>query len=139
MNSDIPLGPSPSMDSAIDASRRWIASFLLYLELRWKLIGLEAKEAGVHLLLMALLLTSGLVFLAGFLVMLVVFLLYLLMLIFHWEWGWSALACAGTLLTVSVIAGLLFRVQLKKPFFPTTFAELQKDREWLNQTTTKNG
>jgi uncharacterized membrane protein YqjE len=139
MDSDVPIGPSPSMDSATDASRRWIASFLRYLELRCKLVGLEAKEAGVHLLLLAILLTSGLVFLAGFLVMLVVFLLYLLMLIFHWEWGWSALACAGTLLMVSVIAGVLFRAQLRKPLFPTTFAELQKDREWLTHTTTNNG
>ena len=69
--------------------------------------------------------------------MLMVFLLYLIMLIFHWEWGWSALACAGVLLVTSVIAGVILRFQIIKPLFQTTFAEFQKDREWLAHSPTK--
>src|SRR5271165_2149454 len=131
MEPDVPLGISPSISSAADSLRRWIASLALYLELRFRLLGLESKEAGVHLLVVALLLVSAIVFFAGFLVMLIVFLLYLVMLIFHWEWGWSALACSGVLLVISVIAGVIIRFQIIKPLFPSTFAEFQKDREWL--------
>jgi uncharacterized membrane protein YqjE len=138
MDSNAPVGSSPSITSAADSIRRWIASLVLYLELRVRLLGLESKEAGVQLLILGLLLVSALVFLAGFLVMLIVFLLYLLMLIFHWEWGWSALACAGVSLLMSIVAGIIFRFRIVKPLFPTTLAEFKKDREWLTHTTTKS-
>ena len=134
MNPDASAGSSPSIASAIEAGRGWVGSLVRYAELRFRLLGLEAKEAGLHLLVLALLLVSSLVFLSGFLVMSVVFILYLLMLIFHWEWGWSALACAAGLLVLGIIAGTIFRFQIVKPLFVTTFAELQKDRQWLNHT-----
>jgi uncharacterized membrane protein YqjE len=85
------------------------------------------------------LLVSALVLFAGFLGMLIVFLLYLLMLIFHWEWGWSALACAGMSLIISIIAAVIFRFQIIKPLYPTTFAEFKKDREWLSRQTKNSG
>src|SRR6478735_6919942 len=128
MNRDAPVGFAPSVLSTGVPLRRWISSLLLFLELRLRLFSLESKEAGIHLLTLALLLVSALVFLAGFLVLLIVFILYLLTLIFHWEWGWSALACAGVALVLTVIGGVLFRFQIVKPFFPNTLAELRKDR-----------
>jgi uncharacterized membrane protein YqjE len=138
MNPDVSVESSPSIASAIEAGRRWVGSLVRYCELRFRLLGLEAKEAGLHLLVLALLLVSSLVFLSGFLVMSVVFMLYLLMLIFHWKWGWSALICAAGLLVLSIIAGAIFRFQIVKPLFVTTFAELQKDRQWLNHTKINN-
>jgi uncharacterized membrane protein YqjE len=134
MNPDTSVGSSPSIASALEEGRRWIASLLRYVELRFRLLGLESKEAGLHLLLLALLLVSSLVFLAGCLAMFVVFILYLLMLIFHWEWGWSALVCAAVLLVLSIIAATIFRFQIVKPLFVSTFAEFKKDRQWLNHT-----
>jgi uncharacterized membrane protein YqjE len=134
MNPDTSVGSSPSIASALEEGRRWIASLVRYVELRFRLLGLESKEAGLHLLLLALLLVSSLVFLAGCLAMFVVFILYLLMLIFHWEWGWSALVCAAVLLVLSIIAATIFRFQIVKPLFVSTFAEFEKDREWLNHT-----
>ena len=92
MNPDTSVGSSQSIALALEEGRRWIASLVRYAELRFRLLGLESKEAGLHLLLLALLLVSSLVFLAGCLAMFVVFILYLLMLIFHWEWG---LECIG--------------------------------------------
>jgi p-aminobenzoyl-glutamate transporter AbgT len=80
MDSDVPVGPSPSISDAADSVRRWIASLVLYVELRIKLLALESKEAGVHLLLLAVLFVSALVLFASFLAMLIVFLLYLLIL-----------------------------------------------------------
>jgi uncharacterized membrane protein YqjE len=120
MDSDVSVGSSPSISDAADSVRRWIASLVLYIELRIRLLALESKEAGFHLLVLAVLFVSALVLFGGFLAMLIVFLLYLLMLIFHWEWGWSAF-------------------QIIKPLYPTTFAEFKKDRAWLSQQTKSGG
>jgi uncharacterized membrane protein YqjE len=139
MDSDVPLGSSPTMSDAADSVRRWIASLVLYIELRLRLLAPESKEAGFHLLVLAVLFVSALVLFAGFLAMLIVFLLYLAMLIFHWEWGWSALACAGVLLIISIIAGAIFRFQIIKPLYPTTVAEFRKDCEWLSRQTKNSG
>jgi uncharacterized membrane protein YqjE len=135
MDPDAPLGAQASKQSISDSVRNWIASFLSYLELRLRLIGLESKEAGLHLLVVALLFVGAVVFFAGFLVMLLVFLLYLIALLFHWGWGWSALACGGVSLLLAVAAGFVLRYRIVKPLFPTTFAEFKKDREWLTHKT----
>ena len=126
-----PLGAPASKQSTSDSVRKWLASFLNYLELRLRLLGLESKEAGLHLLVLALLLVGAVVFFAGFLVMLLVFLLYLITLLFHWGWGWSALACGGVSLLVAIAAGVILRFRIVRPLFPTTLAELKRDREWL--------
>ena len=135
MDPDAPLGAQASKQSTSDSVRNWIASFLSYLELRLKLLGLESKEAGLHLLVLALLFVGAVVFFAGFLVMLVVFLLYLLTLIFHWGWGWSALACGVVSLLAAIAAGVILRYRIVKPLFPTTLAEFKRDREWLTHKT----
>lgn len=126
-----PLGAPASKQSTSDSVRKWLASFLNYLELRLRLLGLESKEAGLHLLVLALLLVGAVVFFAGFLVMLLVFLLYLITLLFHWGWGWSALVCGGVSLLAAIAAGVVLRYRIVRPLFPTTLAELKRDREWL--------
>jgi uncharacterized membrane protein YqjE len=118
-----------------DSIRDSVAFFVRYLELRLQLFGLESRETGLHMLVLALLLMSTVICFVGFVGMLIVFLLYLMMLTLHWEWGWSALALAAVLLVVSIGVGVIFRLSIVKPFFPVTFAEFQKDREWLKHTT----
>ena len=135
MDSDASHGVQASKPALGDSIRSSVASFLSYLELRLKLLGLETREAGLHSLVLALLLVSTIIFFAGFAAMLIVFLLYLMMLILHWEWGWSALALAAVLLAISIAVGLIFRSRIVKPFFPVTFAEFQKDRQWLEHAT----
>jgi len=135
MDPDAPLGAQVSKESTSDSVRKWVASFLGYLELRLRLLGLESKEAGLHLLVLALLFVGAVVFFAGFLVMLLVFWLYLLTLIFHWGWGWSALACGGVSLLVAIAAGVILRYRIVKPLFPTTLAEFKRDRQWLTHKT----
>jgi uncharacterized membrane protein YqjE len=135
MDPDAPLGAQASNQSTSDSFKKWVASFLGYLELRLQLLGLESKEAGFHLLVLALLFVGAVVFFAGFLVMLVVFLLYLITLIFHWGWGWSALACGVISLLIAIGAGLTLRFRIIKPLFPTTLAEFKRDREWLTHKT----
>jgi uncharacterized membrane protein YqjE len=135
MDPDAPLGAQVSKESTSDSVRKWVASFLGYLELRLRLLGLESKEAGLHLLVLALLFVGAVVFFAGFLVMLLVFWLYLLTLIFHWGWGWSALACGVVSLLLAIAAGVTLRFRIIRPLFPTTFAEFKRDREWLTHKT----
>ena|SRR5271165_6854613 len=134
------MEPDPSqrsrvpVPSPLDSIRESVAFFVCYLELRLQLLGLECRETGFRLLVLALLFVSTLICFGGFLIMLVVFLLYLLMLTLHWEWGWSALALAALLLVLSIGAAVIFRFRIAWPFFPATFAEFQKDREWLKHT-----
>jgi uncharacterized membrane protein YqjE len=135
MDPDAPLGAQASKQSTSDSVRNWVSSFLSYLELRLRLLGIESKVAGFHLLVLTLLFVGTVVFFAGFLIMLLVFLLYLLTLIFHWGWGWSALACGGVSLLVAIVAGVILRFRVVKPLFPTTFAEFKRDREWLTHKT----
>src|SRR6516165_862146 len=64
---------SPAVkSSAADSIQIWVASFLRYLELRLELLGLEAREAGVHLLIISLLLVGTLICFAGFFILLIV-------------------------------------------------------------------
>ena len=72
--------PSPA-----DLLRDSVAFFVRYLELRLQLLGLESRETGFHLLVLSLLLVSTLICFGGFIILLVVFLLYLMMLTLHWE------------------------------------------------------
>jgi uncharacterized membrane protein YqjE len=135
MDSDAPIGVQDSKQSASDSIRNWLAAFIRYLELRVGLIGLESKEAGVHLLVLALLFAGTLVCFVGALVMLVVFLLFIMTLLLRWEWGWCALATAAVLLLISVVTATIFRFRIVRPIFTVTLAEFKKDREWLSQKT----
>jgi uncharacterized membrane protein YqjE len=135
MELDSSQGTRASVRSSLDSIQDLVACFVRYLELRLQLLGLESRETGFHLLILALLFVSVLVCFGGFVIMSVVFLLYLMMLILHWEWGWSALALGGVLLLFSTGMAVIFRFRVVKPFFPATLAEFQKDREWLKHTT----
>ena len=134
MDFDPSQGKQASGPATGNSLRDSIAFFVRYLELRLQLIGLESRETGLHLLVLALLLVSTVICFAGFVAMLIVFLLYLLMLTLHWEWGWSTLALAAVLLVLSIGVAIIFRFRIAKPVFPASFAEFQKDREWLKHT-----
>lgn len=139
MDRTVSDGESPVVKlSASDSIQAWIASFIGYLELRLRLLGLEARQAGLHLLIMSLLLASTLVCFAGCLLLLIVFLLYLMTLVLHWEWGWCALTLAAVLALVGIVIGTIFRFRLTNALFPVTFAEFQKDRQWLKQDIPSN-
>jgi len=125
---------SPAVkSSAADSIQIWVASFLRYLQLRLELLGLEAREAGVHLLIISLLLVGTLICFAGFFILLIVSLLYFMTLILHWPWGWCALLLAAGLFVIGIVTGIIFRSRLRKPLFSVTLAELQKDCQWLKQ------
>jgi len=139
MELDSSQGTRASEPSSLGSIQDLVAFFVRYLELRLQLLGLESREAGFHLLILALLFVSVLVCFGGFVIMSVVFLLYLMMLILHWEWGWIALALGGVLLLSSIGMAVILRFRIGKPFFPATLTEFQKDCEWLKHTTKSRG
>ena len=115
-----------SEPSLLDSTREFVAFFVHYLELRLQLLGLESRETGYHLLLLALLFVSTLICLGGFVIMLVVFLLYLMMLTLHWEWGWSALRrCRGTT-GYQYWNGDHLQIQDRKAIFPSDLGRVSK-------------
>jgi uncharacterized membrane protein YqjE len=137
MSSEAPPGAETERVSTGDSLREWVASFLRYAELRLRLLGLESKDAGLHLLVLGILFASTVALFVGFLLMFAVFLLYLIITLLHWEWGWGALLCSGILLLGSIVAAIILRFRIIRPLFSLTLAELQKDREWL-KTKTRN-
>jgi uncharacterized membrane protein YqjE len=115
----------------------WASIFLDYFDLKARLLAVESKEATSHLI--------GLLVLVGVLLLLALcsvlmygaFVLYLIALLLHLAWGWSALIC-GVILTLSgLLTFFLLRTRLRKPVFQNTLKDIQKDKEWLSQSKTK--
>ncbi len=116
---------------------RWAAVLLDYLDLKGRLLALESKEAVGHFVGILVIIGVTLVLALSSALMYGVFLLFLVALLLHLAWGWSALIC-GALLTILSLGGFfLLRIQLGKPIFQTTLRDIQKDKEWLNQSKTK--
>src|SRR3984893_16720037 len=123
MELDSSPGARASKPSLLGSIQDLVAFLVHYLELRLQLLGLESRETGFQLLILALLFVSVVICFGGFIVMSVVFLLYLMMLILHWAWGWSALALGGVLLIISIGMAVILRFRIGKPFFSATLTE----------------
>jgi uncharacterized membrane protein YqjE len=135
MDADAPAKANLDGNSTSDSVKDWVASLLHYFHLRLRLLGIEGKEAGIHLLIIGGLIVAALAMLAGATLMMGVFILFLICLLFHWDWGWAALLTAVILLLGSAGAAVTLRFVIARPLFPLTFAELEKDREWLKTKT----
>src|SRR6266446_6357533 len=116
MESDPSQGTRASETGLLDSLRDFVAFFVHYVELRLQLLGLESRETGFHLLFLALLFVSTVICFGGFVIMVVVFLLYLMMLTLHWEW--SALALAGMLSRYQYWNGDDLQIQNREAVFP---------------------
>ncbi len=138
MDAEASSQAAPEKVSTGDSVKHWVAAFLRYLELKLRLLGIESKEAGFHLLILILLFSATIALFVAFLLLFSVFLLYLVMRLCGVEWGWSALICGGVVLLLSVVSAVVLRFRITKPIYPLTRAELQKDRSWLARTKTKN-
>jgi uncharacterized membrane protein YqjE len=100
-------------------------------------MAVESREASSHLIGLLILVGVVLVLAVCSVLMYGAFVLYLVSLLFHLAWGWSALIC-GVILTIStVIIFLLLRMRLRKPVFQMTLKDLERDKEWLIQSKTK--
>jgi uncharacterized membrane protein YqjE len=115
----------------------WASTVIDYFDLKARLLAVESKEASNHFVGLLILVGVLLVLAVSSVLMYGVFLLYLVSLILHLVWGWSALICAVILTLAGVFAFFLLRVRLCKPVFQMTLKDLGKDKEWLSQSKTK--
>ena len=115
----------------------WASIFLDYFDLKARLLAVESKEASGHFVGLLILVGVVLVLALSSVLMYGAFILYLVSLVFHLAWGWSALIC-GVVLTLSgILAFFLLRTRLRKPVFQMTLKDLEKDKEWLSHSKTK--
>jgi uncharacterized membrane protein YqjE len=115
----------------------WASIFLDYLDLKAHLLAVEFKEAISHLTGLLVLLGAVIVLALCSVLMYGACLLYLIVLLFHLAWGWSALICGVTLTVLGIIIFFLLRMRLRKPIFQLTLKDLANDKEWLTQPKTK--
>ena len=115
----------------------WASIVIDYLDLKARLLALESKEAVGHFVSLLIIIGVVLVLALSSALMYGAFLLYLVALLLHLAWGWSALICGALLTIVSFGGFFLLRIQLRKPIFQTTLGDIQKDKEWLSQPKTK--
>lgn len=115
----------------------WASTVIDYFDLKARLLAVESKEASHHFVGLLILVGVLLVLAVSSVLMYGAFLLYLVSLILHLVWGWSALICGVILTLAGVFAFLLLRVRLRKPVFQMTLKDLGKDKEWLSHSKTK--
>jgi uncharacterized membrane protein YqjE len=115
----------------------WASIFLDYFDLKARLLAVESREASGHFVGLLVLLGIMLVLTLCSVLMYGTFLLYLVAILFHLAWGWSALISGVILTLCSLLAFLLLRMRLRKPVFQMSLKDLEKDKEWLIRSKTK--
>jgi len=111
----------------------WASTVVDYFDLKARLLAVESKEAFNQFVGLLILVVVLLVLALSSVLMYGAFLLYLVSLLLHLAWGWSAV-----ILTLAcVLALLILRVRLRKPVFQMTLKDLEKDKEWLSPSKTK--
>jgi uncharacterized membrane protein YqjE len=116
-----------------------LAQALLYLQARAALAKLEAKAAGMQYGLAAAM-VLGALFVAGLgYIFLIVSAVFAIGLAFHEEQAWVAVLGGTALLHLAGAAALIFSAKRKLAgaAFPETVAEIEKDRQWLQQLIPK--
>ncbi|MBV8102130.1 MAG: phage holin family protein [Verrucomicrobia bacterium] len=129
--------PSVNGIASVRPVASWASVFLDYLDLKAHLLAVESREAVSHLTALAVIVGIVVVLVLCSALMYGAFLLFVIALLFHLSWGWSALICAVILTGGAILALFLLRIRLRKPVFQMTLKDLAKDREWLSQSKTK--
>jgi len=107
----------------------WLSTFLDYFSLKTRLLAVESREAAGHFIGILTVLVAMLVLGLCSILLYGAFFLYLIALLFHLAWGWSALICGVVLTVFSVFACLLLRMRLRKSVFQMSLKDLEKDKE----------
>jgi len=109
-----------------------------FFESRLGLFARESKTALVHLLLLAGALVGALALLASGYVFLIVSVIFGIAHAAGVSWVWIALGAAVLHFLLAGGCAFFAKVQLTKPMFAASMAELKKDREWLKSVDKKN-
>lgn len=109
-----------------------------FFEARLHLFARESKGALLHLLLMVGAIIGALMLLASGYVFLIVSVIFGIAHAAGISWVWIALGAAGFHLLLAGGCAFFALLQLKKPMFQVSMAELKRDREWLKSVDQKN-
>jgi uncharacterized membrane protein YqjE len=126
--------PGSDMPGLPESVRLLLASATGYLHARFKLVGLEAKDAALSYIKILILLITAIVFMVFGYVFLVIAAAYLVHFLTGWAWGWVILGFGVGHLLITVTCLLLAKSHFGTASFPETIAEFKKDKEWLSQT-----
>ena len=109
-----------------------------FFETRLGLFARESKTALVHLLLLAGALVGALILLASGYVFLIVSVIFAIAHAAGVSWVWIALGAAVLHFVLAALCVFFATMQMKKPMFEASMAELKRDREWLKSNDRKN-
>ena len=116
---------------------RWASILLDYFDKKARLLAVESREASSHFIGLLVLLGIMLVLALSSVLMYAAFVLYLIAILLHLSWGWSALISGMVLTLLSVLVFFVLRTRLPKPVFQMSLQDLEKDKEWLTHSKTK--
>lgn len=119
--------------SLLEHARELLAAALEYLHARLTLAGMEAKEALVHFAVIIALAVGAVALIVFGYLFVCVGAAVLIALLLAVSPGWVILALGGIHIAVALCCLLIAFVRLKAAVFTATFAELQKDQEWLTR------
>lgn len=113
-------------------------SLAAFFETRLSLFAHESKGALVHLLLLAGGIGAAIVLVASGYVFLIVSIVFAIAHALGVSWVWIALAAAILHFLLAAGSAFFAVMQLKKPMFHASIAELKRDREWLKSVDQQN-
>ena len=110
---------------------QYLGSAADYFGARMSLFGIEFKEAAGNYIKLTILVVAALMFLVFGLVFFVVFLMFAIQRLTHWDWLW--ILGGFFLLSFGVMAGCLLLAwgRLKTRVLTQTIEEFKKDKQWL--------
>ena len=134
------MNQTRSTPGTLDHALGVASEALRYIRARARLAALEAKTAGVQYGIAAALVVGALFIAALGYIFLIVTAVFAIGLAFDHEHAWVAVLGVAALVHLGGAAALVLMAKKRvgDAPFPETFAEIEKDRTWLQQMTAKN-
>ena len=126
--------PDPEIPGLPESIRLLLASAVSYLHARLELFSLEAKDAGVNYVKIAINLVCAILTLVFGMIFFVCSAVYLVAYLCYFHWGWVFFGFGFFMLALTVAFLLIAKSRFGLASFATTISELKKDKEWLSQT-----
>ena len=127
-----PLPKAQASSAPLSGLRDLVSTVILYFDARLRLIQIESREAGTHVLSLVILAVIAIGFLALGWLIAIPALIWLLSEKLSQPWHLVALCTA----CIHLVLGFIFLIALKTKLarlrlFEDTVSELKKDRQWL--------
>ncbi len=131
MSSLTPAAGPHDRPGFFESVSQYLGSAADYFGARMSLFGIEFKEAAGNYIKLAILVVTALMFLVFGLVFFVVFLMFAIQRLTHWDWLW--ILGGFFLLSFLAVAGCLVLAwsRLKTKVLSQTIEEFKKDKQWL--------